>query len=325
MQNVESKVCKVEEFGGEYEKTSWFYRLSLWVVSFLAMLSNIIKIVLVKIFLRPKEKLVKILWEMGRSKKHYSSIFVDRFSKYNHQGKWGGAGWMSLELFYNYQTWLKPKLDESNGVEKRLTEWWIGKMENRQAVANRLKIAVNLLVEALERIKDQGVGQIRLLSLASGSAQAVIEALKRVPNLDIKVKLIDNDPTAILEAKKNIAKNNLTDIFEVIEGKTNLLEEVCHNFRPNVVEMVGFMDYRPKDKAISLTSRIREQLVDGGIFLTCNIAPNQEKIFLDWVLLWPMIYRTEEQLVEILTQGGFEKIKIYQEPFQIHNIAWCEK
>jgi hypothetical protein len=55
----------------------------------------------------------------------------------------------------------------------------------------------------------------------------------------------------------------------------------------------------------------------------CNINKNREKMFLDWLLLWPMIYRNENELADILIQGGFapEKIQIIYEPFRIHGIA----
>ncbi|MEZ4617069.1 MAG: hypothetical protein R2867_16395 [Caldilineaceae bacterium] len=68
-------------------------------------------------------------------------------------------------------------------------------------------------------------------------------------------------------------------------------------------------------------------MAPGGTFLTGNIHPNPEKIFLDWVLLWPMIYRTADQLADLLITGDFlpRNIRLYYEPFQIHGIAVCRK
>jgi hypothetical protein len=66
---------------------------------------------------------------------------------------------------------------------------------------------------------------------------------------------------------------------------------------------------------------------DGGLFLTCNIHKNSEKPFLDWAVLWPMIYRDEQEFADLLIEGGFapEKIQIIYEPFRIHGIAVCRK
>jgi hypothetical protein len=58
-----------------------------------------------------------------------------------------------------------------------------------------------------------------------------------------------------------------------------------------------------------------------------NIHPNPEKPFLDWVLLWPMIYRSEAELAELLVEGGFvssNSLLVY-EPFRIHGIAVVRK
>lgn len=265
----------------------------------------------------------KILWEMGRDPDHVSSFFFDRFSRHNHRAKYGAASRQSLDLFYNYLEKVAPHLKGS--VEDILTRHWVEKMENRQAVTNRLKLVVDFLSRAFEAYRDER--EVRLLSIASGSAQAVIEAMKKVPHLNIRALLIDMDETAIEEAKRLTREAGLAERFSFIHDSTQALEKVSADFSPHIIEMVGFLDYRPHRKAVELVSRIREQLPDGGIFMTCNISNNREKIFIDWVLLWPMIYRSEREFAEILVQGGFapEKIDLVYEPHRIHGIAVCRK
>ena len=311
-----------KEFGGEYKRTGVVYLCALWAVSLWAAVTNVAQILFAKIF-NWGSPLMKIMWEMGRDPKHISSTFVDRFSRYNHQAKWGAAGWKSLDVFYNYWENVQPKLN--GNFEGWITRYWIERMENRQAVTNRLKVAVDLIAEALGKFANEP--EVRLLSVASGSAQAVIRAMLRHPNANIKAVLIDSDQTALDEARKSVDKASLTNKFTFVLGRTEVLEDVCKSFQPHVVEMVGFLDYRPKKKAIELIGRIRKVLPMGGIFVTCNIAPNPEKIFLDWVLLWPMIYRSPKEFGELLTKGGFEnkKVSLVYEPFKIHGIAVAVK
>jgi len=331
-----------KDFGGEYKPNGVFYLCILWIVSLLAMITNSVKAfcrflkkdktsIWNAIKARDFKKAIKrflviwmtVNWEMGRDPRHFSSVFVDRFSCYNHQAKWGAAGWKSLDVFYNYWENIQPKL---NGNFKGfITRYWIERMENRQAVTNRLKIAVNLLAEAFDRFSNEP--EIRLLSIASGSAQAVIRAMQQCPKLNIKAILIDSDQTALDEAKKSINEAGLEDRFIVVLGKTDILEKVCRDFQPHVVEMIGFLDYRPTKKAIELIGRIRNVLPPGGVFVTCNIQKNPEKIFLDWELLWPMIYRSPKELSGLLIGGGFEryKINLTYEPFKIHGIAVAVK
>ncbi len=323
----ENKVTVVtleaETFGGEYDKRSWLHIIAFWIASVLAMVTNFAQAILRKLFKNPGSSLRKVIWLMGRDKKHISSLFFDRFSRFNHQAKTEAANCRSLDLFYNYYEKVKPQLN--GNVERFFTTFWMQKMENRQAVTNRLKIVVNLLEDAFKKFINEP--EIRLVSVASGSAQAVIEAMKRCPHLNVKAVLIDIDESAIEVSRQKAKEAGLEDSFTFVKGTTSLLEKICQDFRPHIIEMVGFLDYRPDDKAIRLISRIRKCLSSGGYLITCNIRRNREKIILDWVLLWPMIYRNEKQFVGLLTKGGFspENINIFYEPFRIHEVAVCQK
>ncbi|MEA2113381.1 MAG: class I SAM-dependent methyltransferase family protein [Patescibacteria group bacterium] len=320
---VEVTTLSAKDFGGEHNIQSWLYVLVMWLVSIWAAVTNLAQAFFIKVFKKKKSSLGKILWEMGRDPKHISSSFGDRFSQINRQTISGAASWRSLDIFYNYHEKIKSQLN--NNFEGRITRYWIGKIENRQAVTNRLKIVVNLLTKAFAKFINEP--EVRIVSIASGSAQAVIEAMLRCPHLNIKAILIDVDKTALKAAKTMAEKNGLGERFSFVRGTTKSLERVCREFQPHIIEMVGFLDYRPDDKAIQLIGEIKRYLPSGGIFLTCNINKNREKIFLDWVLLWPMIYRNEKQFANLLLEGGFssENINILYEPFRIHGIGVCRK
>ena len=74
-------------------------------------------------------------------------------------------------------------------------------MENRQAVTNRLKVLIDLLDKSLSGFSQES--EIRLVSIASGSAQAVVEALKKTHNRNVKAILVDADSTAIDGSPEN--------------------------------------------------------------------------------------------------------------------------
>ena len=187
---------------------------------------------------------------MGRNPKHISSSFVDRFSRFNHQAIVGAAGWQSLDILYNYHEKIKPQLNSR--LEGWLTRYWIEKIENRQAVTNRFKMVINLLAKAFAKFVNEP--EVRIVSIASGSAQAVIKAMLKCPRLNIKAILIDIDKTALKAAKDMAEKNGLGKRFSFVRGTTKSLERVCREFRPHIIEMVGFLDYMSKNKAIKLIS-----------------------------------------------------------------------
>jgi hypothetical protein len=322
--NILTLSQSTKEIGAEleYSKRSFFYFGILWLVSLWAMITNVAQAMFIKIFKKREDYFQKILWTIGRDPNHISSTFVDRFSRFNHQSKYGAAGWRALNVFYNYHDFVKPQLE--NKFEKVITKFWIEKMQNRQAVTNRLKVAVWLLSKAFSKFINEP--EVRLVSIASGSAQAVVEAIKKSPQ-SIKAVLIDMDQTAIDEAKRIVREAGFESNFTFIKGDTSSVKKVCTEFKPHIIEMIGFLDYRPEKKAIKLVHKIYDCLPADGIFLTCNIRKNIEKIFLSWVLLWPMIYRNEKQFSNILINGGFspEKVDLIYEPFKIHGIGVCQK
>ncbi|KQC08225.1 MAG: hypothetical protein APR62_05170 [Smithella sp. SDB] len=314
-------IFEPDEFGGEYDRRNVFYVSGVWATSLIAMMTNFVQALYRKI--TSGGSLNKILWDMGRDQYHVSSFAFDRFSKFNRQAKYGATGWRSLDLFYNYHEKIKPQLKRN--FEGWITRYWIGKFENRQAVTNRYKIVVNLLVEALAEFPAEK--EIRLLSIASGSAQELVKAMKRCPHINVKVLLLDADSSAIDEAKKIVGEAGFSDRFSYVNDTTKVIEDVARVFQPHIIELMGFLDYRSRRQAITLIDLIRKQIPDGGIFITCNIRKNREKIFLDWVLIWPMIYRSEDEFADLIVHGGFmlENIRLVYEPFRIHGIAVCKK
>ena len=65
----------------------------------------------------------------------------------------------------------------------------------------------------------------------------------------------------------------------------------------------------------------------GGFFITCNIVDNYERKFITKILDWDMIYRDTNNLIEVLTGGGFypQNCKIIYEPTLIHALAIGKK
>jgi len=307
------------------QQASFVFSLFIFVTAVLALVTNSIQVVFRKgIF---QNGFRASLWNMGRDANHYSSIFFDVFSNSNHETKVKAASYWALKPCYNFEREvLKGEYNKTGSILEQFFSRIMGRTKNRLAVSNRLTLAVDMLVKALHKYSKQE--EIRLLSVASGSAQAVIEALSRVPELNVQVVLIDIDKTALAEAHRLCKQYDIDpNRFTLVHGRTSILEEVCKNFQPHIIEMVGFLDYRSREKAIELIGRLQKCLLSGGVLITCNIRNNAEKIFLDWVLLWPMIYRSESEFMKILDQSGFENrnIALVYEPEKIHGIAYCIK
>lgn len=202
---------------------------------------------------------------------------------------------------------------------------------NSKAVRNRLKIVRSRINEELKTgstPKERSV-----LSIASGSARAVIEAVDALDlenKNNLKLYFLDKNPHALTYSKQ-LAKNHNIDAskctWEEGTAATFLRKEVAKGSRFNLVEMVGLLDYFDDEKAVEIFSLVEEVLAEGGAFITANIAPNKEQKFVTKVVDWKMIYRTPEELENLLIKSGFKKenMIIDIEPFGIHTVITAIK
>ena len=96
---------------------------------------------------------------------------------------------------------------------------------------------------------------------------------------------------------------------------------------PDIVEMVGLLDYFRYRKARKIFSLIFENLPEGGKFITANIVDNEERRFITNLVGWKMIYRDPHELAHLALRSGFqrEKIMVIREPLNIHTILIAEK
>jgi len=285
-----------------YEKKRWFYFLMVPIIWILAL------------WVAVKKKI------LGPNLKIHNFWF-DGISFICLEVKENATTWKALDIIYNYI----PGKDKS--LAGRITDFW-NQLNNIKALRNRLRLVKKELKEIIENLSIKE-SEIRLLSIASGSAQGVIEAMSEFKQKGVLIKVIflDRDPIALEHSKKLAQKAGVIDQITFINKGVNVLEETVKDFNPHIVEVVGFLEYRPEEKAIKLAEKIYQLLLPDGVLLISNISNSLERLFLYYVANWPMIYRTPKQLAEILVKGSFnpKNCKIIYEPLKIHQIAICKK
>lgn len=307
-------VNKAEEARSvEYEKSRWVYILAMPIIWALA------GYVFVK----------KMIWQYAFGKKvHTNTIFFDGLCRPLRAIKDGAASWRALDMIYNYFEKYRYFHTEycPNGLswlERMIADFWIGMM-NAQAVRNRKKNVAEELSRLIKKVAEN-FDEVRIFSIASGSAQAVFEAILQSGVFNIKVVLLDLDETAIQYSQKLAGEMGINSSITTICGNTANVGKIIEDFNPHIVEMVGFLDYRPDANAIKLFKKIYKPLMIGGHFITANICPNSEMGFLKLVINWSMIYRRKESLKKILEEGGFRNCCVELEPQGIHAIAIAKK
>lgn len=217
---------------------------------------------------------------------------------------------------------------QSSGLIKKLFQMLWFQTDNAKAVRNRLRLVKKNLKQEL--IKRAGSEPTKLLSIASGSARAIVEATleidQEIPDNSLSVTFVDKNPKAN-EYSKQLAKDaNVRNL----QWYTGTISDFFKSQPPtptyDIVEMVGLMDYFEDAKVIEVCKQIRVNLVHDGVLIIANISDNKERRFVTDVIGWKMIYRSTDEFVALLLLAGFErhKMKIQYEPVKIHYVVTAE-
>ena len=224
--------------------------------------------------------------------------------------------WPALEVIYT----LKAR--QAKGGIGVIDMFWQGLLDNTGSIRNRLLLVrEELAALMLTRMSDEG--SISILSIGSGSARPVLETIASLQGTcEVKLLLVDMDKAA-LDFSKTLAEKLHIKHTEYKEGNFFRIARDCVFFKPDIVEMVGLLDYLEDRRCVHILQQILKTLRPGGYLITGNISPNLEAPFVTKGINWPMTYRAPEELRELLVRAGFsaQHIRIVQEPLEVHTLA----
>lgn len=203
--------------------------------------------------------------------------------------------------------------------------------DNPKAVRNRLRLVTRELKKAIEDLLSQE-RKIKILSIAAGSARAVLDAIS-IDDLKSKrpsITFLDKNPEANKYSQRIVSERNYPYDYQfhwIVDTANNFPLHFKGDDQVNIIEIVGLLDYFENDAVEKLFRSIFNGIEDGGIFITSNIVDNRERKFVTKVAGWKMIYKKPEDFLEIAKKVGFkpENITILYEPFKIHFVMIAKK
>ena len=216
-----------------------------------------------------------------------------------------------------------------NFLNEIINHTWFN-LNNAKALRNRLKLVKKLLNQTVNLKIKEGKREIIIYSLASGSSRAVIDTVKKFENSNISfcIRLLDKSEDA-LKVSKDIIENKKikSNDIKLIKDKVRNFPKYCLDGQPDIIEMVGLLDYLDQKKCLLILKKIYNNLAPDGILITANIRNNKERKFFDKVLSWVMVYREPDDISNILVESGFkpENVTIYYEPLITHGVAIAKK
>jgi len=231
----------------------------------------------------------------------------------------------ALEVLYNKgKTFSKKTL-----LESIFRYVWFN-LGNSKAVRNRLKLVKREIRDYLRSLVPHKK-EVNIISIASGSSRAIIEAIHQdeyLKDVKISVTFLDKSAQAIEYSKK--LSVNLTHPHIDLEW----IQDTVGGFfkkqsvkKFDVVEIVGLLDYFDDAKVLDTFTNIHTILNDSGILITANISHNEEEPFLTRIIDWPMVYREPEELALLAQKAGFKynKMKVFYEPLKVHGLVVAQK
>lgn len=231
----------------------------------------------------------------------------------------------ALEVLYS-----KGDLFSFKGLGNRFFKYVWFNLENTKGVRNRLKFVKREISNHLKQISKIDK-EINIISIASGSSRAVVEVVQNEEYLrDTKLSLtfLDKSEHAIDYSKNLSTKiSHLPIKLEWIHGTVGSFLSNPPEKKFDIVEIVGLLDYFDDKKTEEVFRGIYNILQDGGILITANICHNKEEKFVTKIIDWPMIYRSPDELANLVYAGGFDynKMKVFYEPLKIHGIVVAKK
>ena len=196
-----------------------------------------------------------------------------------------------------------------------------------QAVRNRRAILVEEIGLTLERYG----GSASVTSLACGPAQEIFDVFRANPTLKLKATLIDIDFEALAFVAQRRDKAGLNKSMRLEHANLVYLATGRHQLDLNdqqLVYSVGLIDYFADQFVIALLNWIHSCLASGGKVILGNFHnQNPDRAFMDLVLDWKLIHRSEEDMHRLFKDSKFGRScnEIRYEQEGINMFASCVK
>jgi len=187
-----------------------------------------------------------------------------------------------------------------------------------------------LLAREIARTAEEAGRPVRVMCLASGPASEVFDAFSDLSEKSkLKVTLLDIDLQALAFVDELRGKSKLTQQIDLINE--NLIALFLGRGRVQVpshdlIYSIGLIDYLNDKLVGKLLQFAFEHLNPGGRVILGNFHPyNPAKEFMDHVLEWNLIHRTEEDMHRLFLASPFRSrcTKITFEESGIDLFAEC--
>jgi hypothetical protein len=168
-----------------------------------------------------------------------------------------------------------------------------------------------LLAEEILGLCDaRGGDEVRITSLACGPAREVFDAFEKLPDpAAVTATMIDFDPQALAHVEQRRGALGLhgsirlvpENLIHLAIGRRSIEVE-----EQDLIYSLGLIDYFPDELVSKLMTLVHGMLKPGGKVILGNFhSSNVGKAFMDHVLEWRLIHRTEADMDRLYAASAF--------------------
>jgi extracellular factor (EF) 3-hydroxypalmitic acid methyl ester biosynthesis protein len=216
----------------------------------------------------------------------------------------GYAGdFMTIEMLYR-------NTPEGDGKIGTMVDAWCLDSPAARAVRGRRKLLTQQLDE-IGRSVYENQGAVAIMNLACGPCRELADYIGHCGYSEaVRALCVDIDPDALAYAHS---------VFAAIDHKAHVsmmqenlikwcLGRVDHDFGlQDIIYSSGLMDYLDDMLFKAMINRCYDQLSPGGVLMLGNFSPlNSIRRFMDHILDWKLIHRSEEDLVRLFDDSFFK-------------------
>ena len=220
------------------------------------------------------------------------------------------GGWRSMRIVYANE-------DPSGILDRMAVRYNPISMASR----NRRKLVVSLLTELIDQRADSG--RLEIIGIGAGPGVHVQDAIcnSKIDRADVHAYLIDRDDDAFEYGRTCAASRGIENCISVVQGDAREIRKVLPEVSPQIVKIVGLLEYLTNEQAVDLLRVLHEKMPTGGQILTHGFVDRFHTArFLRRTFGLHHVYRTDMQVQRMLESVGFHVDRKYEEPLRIYPI-----
>lgn len=261
-------------------------------------------------------------------------------------GDWAHSEFVAFILLGTWPSRSFRKPQDIAGDHHTIKQIYAGGSQERRAIGHVVnhcffeepacKAVVNrknyIMEEVLQQLNAKSEGILHVTSVACGPAEELFGVFEQLAD-DNKKKLkatgLDLDLRACSYVEDAIKQQRLRGQFRVHHADILKPHTYPAHLEPqDLVYSMGLIDYFSDRLCVKTLNNIYDILKPGGEVIVGNFHTRcSSRVFLDYMLDWPLIYRTEEDMERLFAASKFADSPVYvdYEEERVNMLVRCKK